>query len=146
MKQYVADSLQRHDGPGSVHTTKRLAWPLMVVPGLLVLIYAMLSFLALADQAFFYESMEIPTPDNEFLLWSWGGKNTAMVAVLAIATFTRLRLLVVTALVMLFVGQVGDLNAGAQSGTSVFVTWLALTLVVVEVGLLWLDHRRNSAG
>ena len=130
--------------PTSVYTTKRLGWPLLVIPGLLILIYGMLSYLALADQTFFYDSMDIPTPEHEFLLWSWGGKNSAMLAVLVIATVTRLRVLVLTALAMLLVGQLGDINAGAQSGTNVFVTWIAFGLVVVESVLLWRDRQNES--
>lgn len=122
----------------------RLRWPLLVIPGLLVLIYSMLSYLAFADQSFFYDSMEIPVPENEFLLWSWGGKNSAMVAVLVAGLVTRSRLVVIVSLAMLVVGQLGDINAGAQSGTNVFITWIALGLVAVEAALLWLDQRRAA--
>lgn len=123
----------------------RLRWPLVVVPGVLVAIYTMLSFISLGAQDTFYDSMEIPVPDNEFLLWSWGGKNTAMVVVLVIAVATRLRPIVLTAMAMLLVGQAGDINAGAQSGTNVFITWIAFGLVVLQLALLWLDHRRRTA-
>ena len=47
--------------------------------------------------------MEIPVPEHEFLLWSWGGKNTAMVAVLLAGVITRARLVVVISLLMLLV-------------------------------------------
>lgn len=132
------------DGSGT-YQTKRLGWPLVVIPVLLVAIYSMLSYISLGDQAFFYESMEINVPDNEFLLWSWGGKNTAMLTVLTVAVLTRLRVLVVTALAVLFVGQLGDINAGAQSGVNVFVTWIALSLVVVQSIVLLVDWRRDRA-
>ena len=98
-----------------VYQTKRLSPPLLIIPGLLILIYAMLSYLAFFDQSFFYESMEIPTPDHEFLLWSWGGKNTAVLLTLVIAAASRLRVLLVTVLVALVAMQIGDVNAGAQS-------------------------------
>ncbi|MEM7326940.1 MAG: hypothetical protein AAF531_27905 [Actinomycetota bacterium] len=124
----------------------RLSWPLLIVPTLLVAIYAMLSYISLADQATFYDSMDIPTPEHEFLLWSWGGKNTAMVTVLVIGVVTRLRPIVLTSLAMLVVGQLGDLNAGAQSGTNVFVTWIALGLVVLQVLLLILERRGQLLG
>ncbi len=131
---------------GSTVGVARLGLPLLAIPILLILIYGMLSYLAFADQSFFYESMDIPTPANEFLLWSWGGKNTAMLTVLIIATVTRLRVVMVTALAMLVVGQMGDVNAGAQSGTNVFITWIAFGLVVVQAALLWFDHRRTAGG
>ena len=128
----------------STYTTKRLSWQFAVIPAALVLIYTMLSYISLADQDFFYESMEINVPDNEFLLWSWGGKNTAMLTVLATATITRLRVLLVTALAVLVVGQIGDINAGAQSGTNVFITWIAVTLVAIEAAFLAYDWRTNG--
>ncbi|MEM7274300.1 MAG: hypothetical protein AAF547_14550 [Actinomycetota bacterium] len=130
---------------GSPYVTKRLAWPLLIVPVLLVAIYSMLSFLSLGDQDFFYSSMDIPVPNNEFLLWSWGGKNSAMVLVLLAGVVTRVRLVVVISLLMLLVGQAGDINAGAQSGTNVFVTWIAFGLVVVQGLLLLWDRNRERA-
>ena len=131
------------ESSNEIYTTKRLGLPLLIIPGLLILIYGMLTYLAFADQALFYESMDIPTPENEFLLWSWGGKNTAMLTILLVGVVTRLRVLVVAGLLMLIVGQLGDINAGAQSGTNVFITWIALGLVVVEATLLLWDGRRS---
>lgn len=125
-------------------TTKRLPWRLLAVPGMLVAIYTMLSYLAFADQEFFFESMEIAEPSNTFMIWSWGGKNTAMVAVLIAALITRLRVVVVIAMAMLLVGQIGDINAGVQSGTNVFITFIALALVAIEAILLWLDWRNED--
>lgn len=126
-------------------STDRLPARLLVIPALLVLVYGMLSFISLVDQPFFYESMEIPVPEHSFLLWSWGGKNTAMLVVLAAVLVTRSRTIAVLSLVMLVVGQLGDLNAGAQSGTNVFVTWIALALVVAQTALLVLDRRREMS-
>ncbi|MEM9747272.1 MAG: hypothetical protein AAF945_11315 [Actinomycetota bacterium] len=126
------------------HLTKRYGWRFAAIPGVLVLIYGMLSFISLGDQDFFYESMEINVPDNEFLLWSWGGKNTAMLTVLLVAAITRLRVLLVTAMAVLFVGQMGDVNAGAQSGVNVFITWIAFSLVVIQSVWMFLDWRAEQ--
>ena len=115
---------------------RRLPVTHLVIPGLLVLIYGMLSYLAFADQDFFYDSMEIPVPSNEFLLWSWGGKNTAMLVALLAAVLTRRSLLMVVAMAVLVTGQMGDVNAGAQSGVNVFVTWIAFGLVVAQTTLM----------
>ena len=115
---------------------RRLPVTHLVIPGLLVLIYGMLSYLAFADQDFFYDSMEIPVPSNEFLLWSWGGKNTAMLVALLAAVLTRRSLLMVVAMAVLVTGQMGDVNAGAQSGVDVFITWIAFGLVVAQTTLM----------
>ncbi len=122
---------------------RRLGLPFLIIPALLVLIYGMLSFISLSDQSFFYESMDIPVPEHEFLLWSWGGKNTAMLVVLLAGLVTRLRVVVLVGLVMLLVGQAGDINAGAQSGTNVFVTWIAFGLVLAQLALLGFDEWRR---
>ncbi len=123
------------------HTTPILSWAVILPSLLLIAIYAMLSVLSLGNQSFFYESMEIPTPTNEFLLWSWGGKNTAILVGLVIATVTRFRTLVLTAMAMLLVMQMGDVNAGAQSGTNVFVTWIAFALTLLQLALVGRDSR-----
>lgn len=115
---------------------RRLPVTHLVIPGLLVLIYGMLSYLAFADQDFFYDSMEIPVPSNEFLLWSWGGKNTAMLVALLAGVLTRRSLLMVVAMAVLVTGQMGDVNAGAQSGVNVFITWIAFGLVVAQTTLM----------
>ncbi len=130
---------------GQPYVSKRLGWPFLIIPVLLVAIYSMLSYISLADQSTFFSSMDIPEPSNEFLIWSWGGKNSAMVAVLLAGVLTRVRLVVVISLVMLLVGQMGDVNAGAQSGTNVFVTWIAFGLVVAQAGLLLWDRSRERA-
>lgn len=131
-------------GGSSTIAVRRLGWPLLVIPGLLILIYGMLSVISLFDQTSFYESMDIPVPEHEFLLWSWGGKNTAMLTVLVAGVLTRLRVVVIISLAMLLVGQLGDINAGAQSGTNVFITWIAFGLVVAQSALLVWDHRRSG--
>lgn len=124
----------------------RLTPRFLVIPGLLVLIYGMLSVISFFDQDGFYSSMDIPVPANEFLIWSWAGKNTAMLTILVIALVTRLRVMVYASLAMLLVGQAGDINAGAQSGTNVFITWIAFGLVVVQIGLLWWERQQQLEG
>ena len=124
--------------------TKRLDTKLLIVPILLVAIYTMLSVISLFNQDTFFDSMDIPRPENEFMIWSWGGKNTAMVSVLVMAVITRMRIVMITAMIMLLVGQAGDINAGAQSGTNVFITYIALGLVVVQLALLAADQRREQ--
>ena len=121
----------------------RLPWPALAPAALLIAIYSMLSYIGFVDQAFFYDSMEIPVPSNEFLLYSWAGKNTAVLLGLVIATATRLRILVLTSIAMLVTMQMGDVNAGAQSGVNVFVTWIAFALTMVQLGLVVRNARRH---
>ena len=73
------------------------------------------------------------------------GKNTTVLVGLIIATVTRLRVVLVTLLTMLLVMQMGDVNAGAQSGTNVFITWIAFGLTVAELALLAWDRQRDTA-
>lgn len=137
----MSESLALDATAAAVADTTRLGTKLLVVPILLIAIYGMLSVISLFNQEFFYESMELPEPANEFLIWSWGGKNTAMISVLIMAVITRMRIVMITAMIMLLVGQAGDINAGAQSGTNVFITYIALGLVVVQLALLAADRR-----
>lgn len=129
---------------GLLDPAARLRWPMLVPAFLLIAIYTMLSYIGFADQDAFYDSMDIPVPSNEFLLYSWAGKNTAVLLGLTIAVFSRLRILLLTAIAMLFTMQMGDVNAGAQSGVNVFVTWIAFSLTVVQLGLVLLDARRRG--
>ena len=122
----------------------RLGWATMAPSFLLIVIYAMLSFIGFFDQASFYDSMDIPVPSNEFLLYSWAGKNTAVLVGLVVATLTRLRVLVLTAIAMLFTMQMGDVNAGAQSGVNVFVTWIAFALTVAQLAIVLIGARRRA--
>lgn len=126
--------------------TARIPRRFLAPTALLIVIYAMLSYYALADQTFFYESMEIPVPANEFLIWSWGGKNTAVLLGLAIGFVTRFRISMLTAIAMLFTMQAGDVNAGAQSGTNVFVTWIAFGLTVLQLALIVWHARMEPTG
>ena len=129
----------------TTHTTPRLPIPVIAPGYLLMAIYAMLSFIAFFDQTSFFESMDIPIPANDFMIWSWAGKNTALLLVMSVAFITRLRILVVTTIAMLLVMQAGDVNAGAQSGTNVFITWIAFGLTVLLAALVAWHSRSESA-
>lgn len=110
-------------------------WSLIPL-ALLVALYTMLSWLAFSNQTFFFESMTIPIPEHFFMIWSWGGKNTAMVVVMALATLSRRVLPVAIACAMLFTGQMGDVNAGARTDVNVFITWIAFGLTALQVGVV----------
>ena len=129
---------------GLLDPSVRLRWALLAPSLLLIVIYTMLSFIGFFDQTSFYDSMDIPVPSNEFLLYSWAGKNTAVLLGLVIATVSRLRILVLTAIAMLFTMQMGDVNAGAQSGVNVFVTWIAFALTATQLAIVLLDARRAA--
>ena len=108
-----------------------------LVPALLLIaVYSMLSWLAFSNQTFFFESMTIPIPEHFFMIWSWGGKNTAMVVVILLSAFSRRALPLAIACAMLLTGQIGDLNAGARTDVNVFVTWIALGLTSLQVMVL----------
>ena len=111
----------------------------LIPSAVLLLIYTMLSYLAFADPGFWYESMGIPTPEHGFLLLSWGGKNNAMVVALLLGAISRQRLPVAIAMAVLFTGQMGDAFAGAQTGVNVFVTYIALAFVVVQLVLMYVS-------
>ncbi|MEM9465368.1 MAG: hypothetical protein AAGA90_08330 [Actinomycetota bacterium] len=129
---------------GLLDPNVRLTWPMLVPAVVLIAIYTMLSYIGFFDQASFYDSMDIPVPSNEFLLYSWAGKNTAVLLGLVIATVTRLRVLVLTAIAMLVTMQMGDVNAGAQSGVNVFVTWIAFALTVAQLAIVVIGARRTA--
>ena len=42
---------------------------------------------------------------------------------------------------MRFTMQIGDVNAGAQSGVDVFVTWIAFALTAAQLALVLLAAR-----
>ncbi|MEM7110929.1 MAG: hypothetical protein AAF614_00750 [Chloroflexota bacterium] len=116
------------------------------IPGLfLLLIYGMLSYLAFADPTFWYESMGIPTPEHGFLLLSWGGKNNAMFISLLLGLLSRQRLPVAIALAVLLTGQLGDSFAGAQTGVNVFVTYIGMGFVALQLVFMYLSHGRQAA-
>lgn len=118
---------------------------LLIIPGLLVLLYAFLSWLAFAEPTFFYTSMEIPIPEHEFMLLSWGGKNTAIVVGLLLATLTRRLIPLVIMMGVLLTMQFGDINAGVRSGVDVFLTFVGLSCVVLEGILLSVWRYRKKA-
>lgn len=111
----------------------------LIPSAVLLLIYLMLSYLAFANPGFWYESMGIPTPEHGFLLLSWGGKNNAMVISLLLGVLSRQRLPVAIAMAVLFTGQMGDALAGAQTGVNVFVTYIALTFVIIQLALMYVS-------
>ena len=118
-----------------------LKWWMLILPGLLLFIYSFLSYLAFADQGFFFESMQMPKPNHDFLIWSWGGKNTAIVVGLAIAIISRQAQMLWLMLAVLFTMQWGDVNAGTRTGVDVFVTYLAMGLTLLQAGLMWWQGR-----
>ncbi|MEM9520481.1 MAG: hypothetical protein AAGA37_14265 [Actinomycetota bacterium] len=145
MTQRHAPPIDSPTEPSSVFDpTVRLGWRLVAPSFLLIAIYAMLSVIGFFDHDAFYDSMNIPVPSNEFLLYSWAGKNTAVLLGLIIAVASRVRILLLSALAMLFTMQMGDVNAGAQSDVNVFVTWIAFALTLTQLGLVVLDNRRAS--
>lgn len=116
-----------------------------VIPGaLLVALYAMLSWLAFTNQTFFFESMTIPIPEHFFMIWSWGGKNSAMVSVLLLSIVSRRALPLAIACVMLLVGQIGDVNAGMRTNVDVFITWIALAFTLLQIAALYLALLRTG--
>ena len=116
-----------------------------MVPGLLlVALYTMLSWLAFTNQTFFFESMTIPIPEHFFMIWSWGGKNTAMVVVLLLSLLSRRALPLSIACAMLLVGQMGDVNAGARTNVNVFITWIGFGLTLCQIALIYVALRRRS--
>lgn len=127
------------------NSTEKLPLPLLIVPVLLIAVYTMLSWLAFGDQSFFYSSMEIPVPEHGFLLLSWGGKNTAIVVALLLATLSRQRLPLWMMLAALLTMQFGDINAGFQTNVNVFVTYIGMTLVIIQAVLMALPQFRSQA-
>ena len=123
----------------------KLPYWALIPAAFLLFIYVMLSYLAFADQAFWYESMAIPVPEHAFLLLSWGGKNNAMVMSLLLAVISRQRLPLSIAMAVLFTGQLGDAFAGAQTGVNVFVTYIAMGTVAVQLVLMYVSHGRSTA-
>ena len=118
---------------------------LLIVPILLVLLYSMLSWLAFTDPTFFFTSMEIPIPEHDFMLLSWGGKNTAIVVGLVLATLSRQRLPLWIMLAVLLTMQLGDINAGSRTNVNVFITFIGLAGVVIQAGLMAFTQFRQQA-
>lgn len=125
-------------------STQKVSWPLLIVPVLLIAIYSMLSIYSFTDPQGFYEVMEIPFAEHQFFIQSWAGKNTAMLSVLIMAALVRRRLLIYVSLIMLLVGQFGDALAGFRTDVNVFITYVALALVVIEFILLAVIKDKSS--
>lgn len=120
---------------------KKVPLWLLIPPVLLILIYSMLSWLAFTDPIFFHESMTIPVPGHGFMLLSWGGKNTAIVVGLLLATLSRQLLPILIMMAVLLTMQFGDINAGARTNVNVFITYIGLALVALELVLIWVTQR-----
>ncbi|MEM7029040.1 MAG: hypothetical protein AAF629_05565 [Chloroflexota bacterium] len=125
--------------------TKKLPLWLLIVPTLLVLIYSMLSFIAFTDPISFHESMTIPVPEHGFMLLSWGGKNTAIVVGLILAILSRQQLPLLIMMAVLVTMQFGDINAGTRTNVNVFVTYIGLGGVILEMILYayWRSREQN---
>lgn len=120
----------------SLFENRALPWWSLVPAVLLIAIYTLLSWLAFRNQTFFFESMAIPIPEHFFMIWSWGGKNTAMIVVVLLSLLSRRALPMAIACSMLLVGQMGDVNAGMRTNVNVFVTWIAFAVTLVQIALL----------
>ena len=115
---------------------KKISFGYLIIPFLLILLYGMLSYLAFFNQVFFFESMNMPIPNHDFLIWSWGGKNTAIVVALVGMTFLRSKQGLLVILLALIVMQLGDINAGLRTNVDVNLTYLGLALVLIEIVIL----------
>lgn len=115
----------------------------LIPAALLVALNTMLSWLAFTNQTFFFESMTIPIPEHFFMIWSWGGKNTAMVVVLLLSLLSRRALPLGIACAMLLTGQMGDINAGLRTNVDVFITWIAFALTLGQIALLYVAITRK---
>lgn len=128
----------------SLFENKPLPFWSLIPAGFLVAIYSMLSWLAFSDQKFFFESMTIPIPEHFFMIWSWGGKNTAMVVALLLSLLSRRALPLAIACAMLLAGQMGDINAGLRTEVNVFITWIAFVMTLSQIALLSVVIRRKT--
>lgn len=125
--------------------SKRLPLWLLIVPGILVIIYSLLSWAAFTDPVGFHSSMTIPVPEHGFMLLSWGGKNTAIVVGLILAILSRQQLPLLILMVVLVTMQFGDINAGARTNVNVFVTYIGLGCVILEMILYGIWRSRQLA-
>ncbi len=108
---------------------------------LIILVYTMLSYIAFFDPASWYSSMGIPQPEHGFIITSWGGKNSAMVVSMLLALISRRRLPMAIALAVFFTGQIADAVAGAQTGVSVFITYVGMALVVAQLAVMLVSRQ-----
>ena len=127
-----------------LNSTERLPLWVLIPSVFIILVYSMLSFLAFTNPEFFYTSMTIPIPEHGFMLLSWGGKNTAMVMGILLATLGRRALPLVIMMGVFLTGQFGDINAGAQTNVNVFVTYIGMGFVILQLIILGLYASRTS--
>ena len=127
-----------------LNSTERLPLWVLIPSVFIILVYSMLSFLAFTNPEFFYTSMTIPIPEHGFMLLSWGGKNTAMVMGILLATLGRRALPLVIMMGVFLTGQFGDINAGAQTNVNVFVTYIGMGFIILQLIILGLYASRTS--
>lgn len=77
--------------------------------------------------------MAMPYPNHDFLIWSWAGKNSAIVIGLLLSILSRRNLPLIIMMAVLLTMQLGDIYAGAKTGVNVFVTYMALSLVALTI-------------
>lgn len=82
----------------------------------------------------------MPQINHDFTIISWAGKNTAVVVGLLLAILTRKKIPLLIFMAVLFTMQMGDVYAGAKTGVNVFVTYIALSLVLVETIILFISN------
>lgn len=119
-----------------------LPWWALIIPALLILLYGWLSWLAWFDPIWFYGSMK--TTEQGFLLFSWGGKNAAIVVGLLLASIYRRKPPLIIALVTLIVTQLVDIFAGVKTDVTTSLGYVGLTLVMIELFLLWVIEQERK--
>lgn len=120
-----------------------LPWWLLIIPALLVLLYGALSWIVWIEPTWFHSAMK--TTEQGFLLFSWAGKNAALVIALLLATIARQSLPLIIILVALIVTQLNDIFAGVRTDVTTNLSYIGLTLVMIELFLLWLiTQERNK--
>lgn len=62
---------------------------------------------------------------------------------LLLATLSRRRLPLVIMIAVFLTGQMGDINAGAQTNVNVFVTYIGMAFVVLELILSTIYQSRR---
>jgi len=119
-----------------------LPWWILIIPVLLILLYGWLSWQAWFDPTWFYGSMK--ATEHGFLLFSWGGKNAAILVGLLLASIYRRKLPLVIALMTLIVAQLSDIFAGVKTDVTTSLSYVGLILVMIELFLLWLIEQEKK--
>ncbi len=78
------------------------------------------------------------------MLLSWGGKNTAIVVGLLLAMLSRQRLPILIMMAVLLTMQFGDINAGMRTNVNVFITYIGLAFVLLQLILIGVIERNNQ--